>query len=84
MSKVKITEKAREIYWATTHQGEVEIEGRRIQYRYGEDSNGNSLYIYDDGVWTEKDPDKDPAYAIIYDMCTETHPSDFEEGDIIE
>jgi hypothetical protein len=42
------------------------------------------LFTFTMMVFGQKDPDKDPAYVIIYDMCTETHPSDFEEGDIIE
>lgn len=60
MANLKVTSEAYIKYSMTTWQGEVEIDGEEICYRYSEDDNGAELYILDeDQGWLEADLDEE-------------------------
>lgn len=73
MATIKIIEESSEIYWATTHEGTVEIDGTEVGYRYYEDSNGVEIYIYEEGEGWTTDPSEDlgEIYDTLYDLLTE-------------
>ena len=52
MTEVKVIEVAQEIWWETTYEGIVEINRMQIDYRFNENPNGSTLYIYEEGGWT--------------------------------
>lgn len=55
MNRFKIFETASEVYWMSTHQGHVSINGKEIEYRYSEDSNGATLWVLENDRWVEVD-----------------------------
>lgn len=60
MATLTVKEEAYVRYSMTTWQGEVEIDGEEIRYRYSEDDNGAELYILDeDRGWLEADLDEE-------------------------
>lgn len=65
MAKINIKEGAYIRYQRTTWQGEVEINGESITYRYSEDDNGSELYIFIENNWQEVDVTKN-NYATLY------------------
>jgi len=78
MSKVKIIEQAREVYWASTYQGKWEVDGKTLEFRYAEDSKGSSFYLLQDGVWKEvHDFPEGSAENAILNMCSEMTPSEW-------
>lgn len=87
MATIKVIEAASEIYWETTHQGTVEVNGVEVEYRYNENSNGIELYIYEEDGWTA-DPSDDMAetYDLLWEMLGEfSLPDDLsEEGEEFE
>jgi hypothetical protein len=46
-------------YSRTTWQGEVEINGEAICYRYSEDDNGIEMFILTDNGWEDADLSED-------------------------
>lgn len=72
MAEVKVIEVAQEIWWETIYEGIVEINGVQIDYRLNENTNGSTLYIYEEGGWTVDPSDKmSESYDILYDWFTE-------------
>lgn len=66
MAKIKITEEAYVKYERITWQGEVEINGETIIYRYSEDNNGAYMYVYQkDFGWCEVSTEDNKNYAIL-------------------
>ena len=66
MAKIKITEEAYVKYEMITWQGEVEINGETIIYRYSEDNNGAYMYVYQkDSGWCEVSTEDNKNYAIL-------------------
>ena len=57
-------------YSLTTWQGEIEINEEGILYRYSEDDNGATLYIWsEDEGWFEPDLTDGPEnYKILYGL----------------
>lgn len=47
MNKIKIIESPKEVFWSTTKEGTVEIEGELIEFRFYEDPNGCELHVFD-------------------------------------
>ena len=83
MAKIKVIKEAREVYYMTTLEGVVEIDGAQFEYRYSEDSNGATLYIFD-GKWQEYDPNND-AHITLLDACNMIPPEEFGYvGDIVD
>lgn len=79
MAKFKITEEAYLKYQLTTWQGEVEINGEKIIYRYSEDDNGAYMYVYQkDSGWCEVSTEDNENYAILYASIIEwSNPTEF-------
>lgn len=51
MAKFVVKSEAYVKYMMTTWQGEVNLNGIDIKYRYSEDDNGAELYIFDGETW---------------------------------
>lgn len=51
MPKFIVNSEAYVKYMKTTWQGEVNINGIDIKYRYSEDDNGAELYTFDGEAW---------------------------------
>ena len=67
MAKFKVIDEAYIRYQMTTWQGEIEINGETILYRYSEDDNGTELYVYNEADgWSEAAVDDNENYAILY------------------
>ena len=49
MATFTVKEEAYVRYQMTTWQGEIEMDGETIAYRYSEDDNGSELYVYTEG-----------------------------------
>lgn len=49
MAIFTVKEEAYIKYQMTTWQGEIEMDGEAIAYRYSEDDNGSEFYIYTEG-----------------------------------
>jgi len=83
MNKIKVIEQAREVYWATTYQGKWEVDGEEVEFRYSEDSNGSSLYVFRDGKWEESlGFGEDSVEGVIHSMCSEMNPGEWgDSGD---
>jgi hypothetical protein len=83
MVKIKVIKEAQEVYYMTTLQGIVSVDGVELEYRYSEDSNGATLYIFD-GTWNEYDPNND-AHIALLDACCMISPEEFGyPGEIID
>lgn len=85
MAKINIKEGAYIKYQRTTWQGEVEIKGETIIYRYSEDDNGSELYVFTENNWQEVNTTED-NYATLYAAIIEWgNPKELgEDGDIID
>lgn len=85
MAKINIKEGAYIKYQRTTWQGEVEIKGETIIYRYSEDDNGSELYVFTENNWQEVNTTED-NYAILLAAIIEWgNPGELgEDGDIID
>ena len=86
MAQIKVIETPREVYWETTHEGTVLVDGVEVEFRYNENSNGIELYIYEEDGWTA-DPSDEMAetYDLLWEMLGEfSLPDDFEENDEFE
>jgi hypothetical protein len=67
MAKFKVIDEAYIKYQMTTWQGEIEINGETILYRYSEDDNGAELYVYNEADgWNRVEADDNENYAILY------------------
>ena len=85
MAEIKIVEEAIEVYYMSTYQGKMEVNGKVYTYRYSEDSNGATLYILTDQGWEESDF-SNPDHSIVYTACNyQGNPTDLGSvGDVIE
>jgi len=69
MVKITVKESAYEKYSLTTWQGEVEINGEIITYRFSEDNNGAELFILTDDNWESANVDEETGnenHKILY------------------
>ena len=57
--KIKLTKKPEDVYWKTTTEYELEVNGKLITIRIEEDSNGIEIWYRNehDGKWTLDRPD---------------------------
>lgn len=86
MAQIKVIEAPREVYWETTHEGTVLVDGVEVEFRYNENSNGVELYIYEEDGWTS-DPSEEMSeiYDILWEMLAELSlPDDLPENDEFE
>lgn len=66
MAIFKVTEEAYIKYQLTTWQGEIEINGETVLYRYSEDDNGAELYIYSESEgWEQVSTEDNENWAIL-------------------
>ena len=49
MTKIKLIKDIAVVYWVETIEGEVELDGELVSFRYSENSNGAENYIYLNG-----------------------------------
>ena len=71
MAKIKIIESPREVWWATTHQGRLEVNGKEVEYRFHENNNECELFVFEEGLgWTDSPVDLN-TYDILYDLLVE-------------
>ena len=72
MAEIKVIEEASEVWWETTYEGIVEIDGVQIDYRFNENPNGITLYIYEEGDWSIDPSDEmSKLYDILYDRISD-------------
>ena len=59
MAKIKLTEEKNEIYFKTTTQYELDVDGKPLTIRIEEDSNEGRLHYYDveSGTFNEDPPE---------------------------
>ena len=79
MAKFKVIDEAYIKYQMTTWQGEIEINGETILYRYSEDDNGAELYVYqEDSGWGQVSTEDNENWAILYSAIMEWgNPEEF-------
>ena len=66
--KIKIVEEGYVAYSLTTWQGEVEVNGQPIVYRYSEDDNESVLYVLNENEngWERADEDNNETHKILW------------------
>ena len=57
MSIIRLTEEKNEIYFKTTTQYELDVDGKPLTIRIEEDSNEGRMHYWNDDTWTEEPPD---------------------------
>ena len=59
MAKIKLTEEKNEIYFKTTTQYELDVDGKPLTIRIEEDSNEGRIHYFDveSGTFNEEPPD---------------------------
>lgn len=79
MAKFKVIDEAYVKYQMTTWQGEIEINGETILYRYSEDDNGAELYVFnEDQGWFQPDLEENENHAMLYTAIMEWgNPEEF-------
>ena len=80
MAKVKVLEPTSEVWWASTYQGKVEVDGQVIEFRYAEDPNGVEYYELTENGWEQPDVDVEPHQTVYY-LCMECARDIGNEGD---
>ena len=84
MKSFKVTEEAYIRYQMTTWQGEVEVNGQTIAYRYSEDDNGATLYILEEDGWVES-PIQEESHILIYAAIMQYgNAEEFKKGETVE
>ena len=85
MAKIYIKKGAYVAYQRTTYQGEVEIAGEVIKYRWSEDDNGAEMYVLLEGNWKEVNT-SEGNYAVLYAAIMEWgNPEEFgDDNDTID
>lgn len=68
MTKIKLLKDIELVYYVETIQGEAELDGEIVQFRYSENSNGAENYIYLNDVWENS---FDKKYNFLFEMCGE-------------
>lgn len=79
--RVKVLEEANEVSWSTTHQGVIEVDGTRVEYRYFETDKSSEFYVWneEEGSWDEyygDDDDPESPEAVAFNLCTMNSPTD--------
>ena len=76
MAQFKVIKQANEVYYTSTIEGEVEVNGVPLRYRYSEDNNGASLYILNDGEWESCDENIE-EHLELFNACLMISPEEF-------
>lgn len=79
MATFKVKEEAYIKYQMTTWQGEIEINGETILYRWSEDDNGADLFVYsEENGWDSVSSEDNENFAILSAAIGEWgNPEDF-------
>ena len=78
MATIKVIEEANEVYWSSTFQGKVDVDGQEIDFRFAEDSNGAELYILTEDGWEGADLENE-NYNALYDACMDSSPNHWDD-----
>jgi len=72
MANIKVIEEPREVWWETTNEGILEVDGVAVDYRWNETPNGAHLFLYEDATWTS-DPSNElsDTYDLLWEMFLE-------------
>lgn len=72
MANIKVIEEPREVWWETTNEGILEVDGVAVDYRWNETPNGVHLFLYEDATWTS-DPSNElsDTYDLLWEMFLE-------------
>jgi hypothetical protein len=81
MAIVKVIEQPEQVWFETTHQGKVSVDGHVIEFRFRENNKSTDLWIWDEnkGNWVETWPEDDEPAGIIYNACLEMNPEDWDK-----
>lgn len=67
MAKIKLLSDVDVVWWAETIQGEAEVDGEVVSFRYHENSKGAEQYIWDQTEgWIQ---DYDDKFECLFDIC---------------
>ena len=66
MTKIKLLKDIKVVYWVETIEGEAELDGELVSFRYTENSNGSENYININGIWENNFDEK---YDFLFEMC---------------
>ena len=67
MAKIKLLTDVDVVWWAETIQGEAEVDGEVVTFRYHENSKGVEYHIYDeDRGWIK---DYDDKFDCLFEIC---------------
>lgn len=86
MSVIKVIEAPNEVWWETTHEGILEVDGLQVDYRWNESPNGSILFIFEDAGWTS-DPSEElvETYDLLWDMLSQCSIDDIStEGEVFD
>jgi len=83
--RVKVLEEANEVSWSTTHQGVIEVDDTRVEYRYFESDKSSEFYVWNEAEdqWEEfwaEDGDESPE-AVAFNLCAMNSPTDIGTDD---
>jgi hypothetical protein len=83
MAKIKLLTDVDVVWWAETIQGEAEVDGEMVTFRYHENSKGVENYIYDkDNGWTQN---YDVKFEPLFEICGQLEINkDSKSGDEFE
>lgn len=83
--KVKVIDAVREVWWETTQEATLEIDGEQFTVRYNESPKHATIYLLMDDDWQDIDAmDKTPTIEKLEQMLWEFSLSEFDqEGQVI-
>lgn len=83
--KIKIIEDTREVWWQTTHEGKIEIDGEILEFRYAENPNSAEIYIKTNDEWSEVYDEDSTAIKNLQEVLAEYSMEDLKgEGQEFE
>tara|TARA_R100000655_G_scaffold107380_1_gene157771 strand:+ start:322 stop:537 length:216 start_codon:yes stop_codon:yes gene_type:complete len=56
----------REVWWASTKQYDLTVDGKEVSFRWAENSKGSDMYILTDNGWDGWDTDSE--YPEVFEM----------------
>jgi len=62
-------EDVNEVWWASTKQYDLIVDGKKMSFRWAENPKGSDFYIEIDGQWDGWDTDEE--YTEVYDAIME-------------
>lgn len=83
MAEVTFLEDTREVYYMTTNEYNVEIDGTPYQLRISEDSNGSEELMLDGDTWIN-DGFPDEVQLFFYNLSMGNIDIHAGEGDVVD